>query len=338
MLSFWQKCTHKLALLSTQPSCRTFSPILPSIEAHARPRTPLPNVPSTRTRLINSLCSWQFEPYRLAPDDLLLCTVIIFESLLTLSNLPSSLSSLSLENQLIPFLSHLRTLHRSINRYHSFVHAVDVLQGIYYFLTRAGVVPPLWRERGHVWHRTDREQEGSLTYLLKDGDVFLLCLAAIGHDVGHPGNSNAFLVSLPTRLPKGPGADMVSIRYRKMCRLRYQDSSSTNPRSSACTVPSSSDSSLGTACATLSTPARQRDARGGGLSWGQSSRPIWGGTSSGSSGSSGACESANLESVRSLVRVYLPMAGLLVERLWRLKNLHLRKRSGKTGCSSVRHL
>ena len=47
-----------------------------------------------------------------------------------------------------------------------------------------------------MWHRTDREQEGSLTYLLRDGDVFLLCLAAIGHDVGHPGNSNAFLVSL----------------------------------------------------------------------------------------------------------------------------------------------
>jgi len=264
MLSFWQKCTHKRALLSTQPSCRTSSPVLPSFEAHAFFRPSLPNVLSTRTRLINSLCSWQFEPYRLASDDLLLCTIIIFESLLTLSNLPSALSSLSLENQLIPFLSQLRTLHRSSNRYHSFVHAVDVLQAIYYFLTRAGVVPPLWRERGQIWHRTDREQEGSLTYLLKDEDVFLLCLAAVGHDVGHPGNSNAFLVSLPTRLLRGAGADMAFIRYRKMCRLRYQGSSSTNLRSSACTARSSSDSSLGTACATLSTHARPRDAKGGG--------------------------------------------------------------------------
>lgn len=264
MLSFWQRCTHKLALLSTLPSCRTFSFVLPSTEAYAIFRPSLPDVLSTRTRLINSLCSWQFEPYRLAPDDLLLCTIIIFESLLTLSNLPSSLSSLSLENNLIPFLSQLRTLHRNTNRYHSFIHAVDVLQAIYYFLTRAGVVPPLWRERGHIWHRTDREQEGSLTYLLKDGDVFLLCLAAIGHDVGHPGNSNAFLVSLPTRLLNGLGADMVFIRCRKMYRLRYQDSSSTSPRSSACTVRSSSDCSLDTVCAILSTRARQRDARGGG--------------------------------------------------------------------------
>lgn len=264
MLSFWQKCTHKLALLSMLPSRRTFSFVLPSIEAYAIFRPSLSNVLTTRTRLINSLCSWQFEPYRLTPDDLLLCTIIIFESLLTLSNLPSSLSSLSLENNLIPFLSQLRTLHRNSNRYHSFIHAVDVLQGIYYFLTRAGVVPPLWRERGHVWHRTDREQEGSLTYLLKDGDVFLLCLAAIGHDVGHPGNSNAFLVSLPIRLLNVPGADIVFIRCRKMYRLRYQDSSSINPRSSACTVRSSSDCSPDTACATLSTRARLRGAKGGG--------------------------------------------------------------------------
>jgi hypothetical protein len=337
MLSFWQKCTHKLALLSTQPSCRTPSPVLPFLEAHPLFRPSLHNVLSTRTRLINSLCSWQFEPYRLAPDDLLLCTIIIFESLLTLSNLPPSLSSLSLENQLIPFLSQLRTLHRSSNRYHSFTHAVDVLQALYYFLTRAGVVPPLWRERGQTWDRTDREQEGSLTYLLKDEDVFLLCLAAIGHDVGHPGNSNAFLVSLSKRFLKRVGADMVSIRCRKMYRPRYQGSSSTNLRSSVCTVRSSSDSSLGTACDILSTRARLRDAKGGGSSWARSLRPIWGGTSSGSSGSSEACGSANPESARSLVGVYSPTAGPLVERLWRLKSLHLRKQSGKTGCSSVRH-
>lgn len=174
----------------------SFHVLLSLGESYAFLSPSLPFFPNTRTRLINSLSSWQFEPYRFAPDELLLCTVLIFESLLTLPNLPSSLSSLSVETQLIPFLSQLRTLYRNSNRYHSFVHAVDVLQGIYYFLTRAGVVPPLWQGKGQMWHRTDREQEGSLTYLLGDGDVFLLCLAAIGHDVGHPGNSNAFLVSL----------------------------------------------------------------------------------------------------------------------------------------------
>jgi hypothetical protein len=200
MLNFWPRCMPKLALLSKQPSYRTSSFAFPSLEgAHGFFSPSLPNSPNTRMRLVNSLSSWQFEPYRLSPDELLLCTIFVFESLLTLPNLPLSLSSLSLENQLIPFLSQLRTLYRSSNRYHSFVHAVDVLQGIYYFLTRAGVVPPLWREKGEAWRRTDHEQEGSLTYLLRDIDVFLLCLTAIGHDVGHPGNSNAFLVSAPTR-------------------------------------------------------------------------------------------------------------------------------------------
>ena len=180
---------------------------------------------------------------------------------MALPNLPSSLSSLSVETQLTPFLSQLRTLYRSSNRYHSFVHAVDVLQGIYYILKRAGVVPPLWREKGQVWHRTDREQEGSLTYLLKDGDVFLLCLAAIGHDVGHPGNSNAFLVSLPTRVLWAGRADLIFVWCRKMYRLRCQDYLSTNLRWSACTVRSFSDSSLGTACGTSSTLAPPRDAK-----------------------------------------------------------------------------
>lgn len=43
------------------------------------------------------------------------------------------------------------------------------------------------------WVRKD--ETGSMTSLLSDGDIVLLFIAAIGHDVGHPGNSNAFLVS-----------------------------------------------------------------------------------------------------------------------------------------------
>ena len=51
-----------------------------------------------------------------------------------------------------------------------------------------------------TWRRPDptpdAEGRKRLTDVLRNRDVFAICLAAIGHDVGHPGNSNAFMVRL----------------------------------------------------------------------------------------------------------------------------------------------
>jgi hypothetical protein len=108
---------------------------------------------------------------------------------------------------LTPFINDLSKLYRRENRYHSFVHALDVLQAVYCFLEQEGRVAPLremkFVEGDGIWknkrmtpisNRLNIWGEWSGLDLLSDRDLFLLSLAAIGHDVGHPGNSNAFLV------------------------------------------------------------------------------------------------------------------------------------------------
>jgi hypothetical protein len=112
-----------------------------------------------------------------------------------------------IQASLTPFINDLSKLYRRENRYHSFVHALDVLQAVYCFLEKEGRVAPIremqFVEEEGVWRNTRVAPisnrlpiwgEWSGLDLLGDRDLFLLALAAIGHDVGHPGNSNAFLV------------------------------------------------------------------------------------------------------------------------------------------------
>lgn len=98
------------------------------------------------------------------------------------------------------FLQHLCQLYRQANTYHNLQHALDVFQAVYFFLTSAGAVPPvtILLEDGRTWKR-DREASDPLVGLLTDEDLFALCIAAVGHDVGHPGLNNAFMVRRLTR-------------------------------------------------------------------------------------------------------------------------------------------
>lgn len=65
------------------------------------------------------------------------------------------------------------------------------MQAIFYFLLQIGALPP---------YAADQPQRqlsgGALNSLLKPFDALTLLVAAIGHDVGHPGVNNAFLVAL----------------------------------------------------------------------------------------------------------------------------------------------
>lgn len=85
--------------------------------------------------------------------------------------------------------------------YHNFTHVVDVLQAIFYFLLQIGILPP--------YHASEREASASdsaiaqepaerppAATLLRPFDALTLLISAIGHDVGHPGVNNAFLVAL----------------------------------------------------------------------------------------------------------------------------------------------
>lgn len=175
--------------------------------------------PRTTSRLLSLLGSWHFEPYLLSPPETLLCVQLLFLSLITsLSTCPDILPDKRegedeskalqrfMETHMVPFIHDLSRLYRRENRYHSFIHALDVFQAIYTFLELEGRVTPI---RDMVFLPTDEsnttgrwtnkrivrtEREWSCLDLLSDSEIFLLALAAIGHDVGHPGNGNAFLV------------------------------------------------------------------------------------------------------------------------------------------------
>ncbi|KAJ1311820.1 hypothetical protein OPQ81_010281 [Rhizoctonia solani] len=126
-------------------------------------------------------------------------------------------------DQLPPFLRAVRKIYRTQNQYHNFHHALDVFQAVYWFLCRAGVVPPVGilsavgsgRTRSDKfvnsgvgsgqmgangkWRRV--KTQGRIG-VLRNVDVFALLLAAVGHDVGHPGLSNAFMANADTPLSR----------------------------------------------------------------------------------------------------------------------------------------
>lgn len=125
-------------------------------------------------------------------------------------------------------------MYRSANRYHNFQHALDVLQATYFFLYSAGVVPPvsiLSHSDGRLWKPKAR-QGNSYISSLTDLDLLALYITAVGHDVGHPGLTNAFLVShLCTILWVRADADLAC---RKTQRHRWPKSTMTSPCWSRC--------------------------------------------------------------------------------------------------------
>ena len=81
--------------------------------------------------------------------------------------------------------------------YHNFRHVVDVLQAVFYFLLKLGILPPY-----PVYSSTADASKpiSPIAALLKPFDALTLLISAIGHDVGHPGVNNAFLVALKAPL------------------------------------------------------------------------------------------------------------------------------------------
>ncbi|KAG6828347.1 hypothetical protein H0H92_008286 [Tricholoma furcatifolium] len=158
----------------------------------------LPN--ETRTRLIKSMDKWEFEPHKLPEEELLACTLILFEALLRIQGMEEAIG-VTME-QITPFVYHLRRIYRFENSYHNFEHALDVLQAVYFFLRSAGMVPPLsiLQKPGRKWTSGRRADSGAMIASLGLQDLFVVYIAAIGHDVGHPGFTNAFMKNAATPL------------------------------------------------------------------------------------------------------------------------------------------
>ncbi|KAF8636892.1 hypothetical protein AX17_003144 [Amanita inopinata Kibby_2008] len=149
--------------------------------------------PETRSRLIRKLDRWHFQPHELPEEELLACALILFELLFRIEGMKDVIP-VSMQ-QISAFVHHLRRIYRLENSYHNFEHALDVLQATHTYLQSAGMVPPV-----HTLLQSDREwkskkgyNDGSLVTTLQPEEIFILYIAAIGHDVGHPGFSNYFM-------------------------------------------------------------------------------------------------------------------------------------------------
>ena len=100
-------------------------------------------------------------------------------------------------DELKNFLMACRAAYNGFVLYHNFRHVVDVLQAVFYFLLQLGTIPP------YPAHSVTADRDGPVTpmeALLRPFDALTLLISAIGHDVGHPGVNNAFLVALKAPL------------------------------------------------------------------------------------------------------------------------------------------
>ncbi|KAH9478702.1 3',5'-cyclic-nucleotide phosphodiesterase regA [Psilocybe cubensis] len=174
---------------------------------------------SKRTKLIWALDRWHFEPHLLEEDEVIACTILIFEALFRVEGMQEAVP-VSMQ-QITSFIHHLRRIYRYENTYHNFEHALDVLQATQSYLKSAGVVPPpsfLLEAPGRRWTPRKGLNDGGGTLIASLGrrELFMLYVAAIGHDVGHPGFSNHFMKNAHTPLaqlyPSGSALEHLHIQ------------------------------------------------------------------------------------------------------------------------------
>ena len=110
-----------------------------------------------------------------------------------------------------------RRVYNSFVIYHNFRHACDVLQASFCFLLAIGAVPPYPQASDHTdaaqtaqplskertppssqanSGSTGARPDSEMSALLRPFDAMALVISCIGHDVGHPGVNNVFLVTL----------------------------------------------------------------------------------------------------------------------------------------------
>lgn len=146
--------------------------------------------PRKEEALSRALGSWAFSGHDYSEDELIHAAFLMLQHALTIPQLDKWRLS---ADDLRTFLMASRAAYNGFVNYHNFRHVVDVMQAIFYFLVQIGTLPPF---------PTSSVQPGPnrhispIAALLRPFDALTLLITAIGHDVGHPGVNNAFLVAL----------------------------------------------------------------------------------------------------------------------------------------------
>jgi hypothetical protein len=142
-----------------------------------------------RAAVEEALGTWAFSAHDYTDDELLYGALVMLKHALRMPELDKWKIS---ESDLIVFLLASRTAYNEFVKYHNFRHVVDVLQALFHFLVRIGTLLPYPPNDTAMLSML----KSPIAELLKPFDALTLLISAIGHDVGHPGVNNAFLVAL----------------------------------------------------------------------------------------------------------------------------------------------
>ncbi|KKK16683.1 hypothetical protein AOCH_006772 [Aspergillus ochraceoroseus] len=130
---------------------------------------------------------WSFTAHEFSDDELVFAAYEIIQHAFKIPELEEWRLT---PGELRTFLLACRASYNSFVLYHNFRHAIDVLQSVFCFLLHIGALPP---------YGSIGLQPGSqcpIASIVTPFDSLTLLIAAIGHDVGHPGVNNFFLVKL----------------------------------------------------------------------------------------------------------------------------------------------
>ncbi|EEP81816.1 conserved hypothetical protein [Uncinocarpus reesii 1704] len=145
-------------------------------------------VAENRKPLVESeVARWNFLSHDFSDDELIHAACIMVEHALSLPELEHWRIS---TEEIRSFLLSVRAAYNSFVLYHNFRHAIDVLQSLFHFLVKVGTLPPYPPGSEEV------STGSGMASILTPFDALTLLITAIGHDVGHPGVNNVFLVKL----------------------------------------------------------------------------------------------------------------------------------------------
>ena len=174
--------------------------------------------PDQEKLIVKAISSWNFSAHDFSEDELVHAAFLMLQHALQLpslekwrmpagtshtANTPKDLflhdagTNVCFADSLKNFILACRAAYNGFVLYHNFRHVVDVLQAIFYFLLQLGTIPP-YAASLPAFHTST--SNSTITALLKPFDALTLLISAIGHDVGHPGVNNAFLVALKAPL------------------------------------------------------------------------------------------------------------------------------------------
>ncbi|KAH9898896.1 HD-domain/PDEase-like protein [Xylariomycetidae sp. FL2044] len=144
-----------------------------------------------RNEIADAIGKWHFCAHDFDDDSLLIAASLMFRHAISMPQLEKWRIP---PDQLTTFLVACRAAYNTFVPYHNFRHAVDVLQATFNFLIHIGALPS-YPAHTHTQPATE-EKSPLVAMLLRPFEALTLLVSAIGHDVGHPGVNNGFLVVL----------------------------------------------------------------------------------------------------------------------------------------------